>query len=668
MDRIDREHVGDGGQAGAARAGAHEFFRYHGLWAPGIRLFRKLRFKTKAFLISAVLLLPAFVLGSAYLGDVQEQVVFAQKERQGVALVRKVLPVLQALLEVRNATRANLADFDAKQDYAQSRKNVDQSLGELVAFLHKEGDPLAQLKQVEAIQSQWAATANAKNGVDEQGRTVFGPVSASVVKMIDSVGDESNLVLDPDLDTLYMINAVFMTMPGSSEDLGQLWGWGTFGVAKGGLESPEMYKKYAVWSAQAGSGIRDATRMFNRSIEANPALKSKLDLKGFDVALKFQKSADVSDFIKNADEPKEVYANGKAALRAYLGVFDKALPALDELLGVRIGKLESSRNVKGLVVLLSLLAGGYLFYCFARVMDGGLREVTRHMDNMANGDLMSTPHPWGRDEAAHLMVALARMQVAMRKIVTDVRGESESIVSASREIADGSLDLSTRTEQSAAQLQETATSLEQINATLGNTAEHTREAARLASANETDAESGGNVIVRAIGMMNEIQSASARIGDIIGVIDGIAFQTNILALNAAVEAARAGEQGRGFAVVAAEVRALAHRSATAAKEIKTLINDTVEKVQSGTAVVEGAGSAMKQLVVGARSINKLLGEIAVASEQQGRGVEQVGQSVSGLDEMTQRNAALVEQTAAASAQLRKRAESLGEAVSRFKVD
>ena len=301
-------------------------------------------------------------------------------------------------------------------------------------------------------------------------------------------------------------------------------------------------------------------------------------------------------------------------------------------------------------------------------MDGGLREVTRHMDNMANGDLMSTPHPWGKDEAAHLMVALARMQVAMRKIVTDVRSESESIVSASREIADGSLDLSTRTEQSAAQLQETATSLEQINATLGNTAEHTREAARLASANETDAESGGNVIVRAIGMMNEIQSASARIGDIIGVIDGIAFQTNILALNAAVEAARAGEQGRGFAVVAAEVRALAHRSATAAKEIKTLINDTVEKVQSGTTVVEGAGSAMKQLVVGARSINKLLGEIAVASEQQGRGVEQVGQSVSGLDEMTQRNAALVEQTAAASAQLRKRAESLGEAVSRFKVD
>jgi methyl-accepting chemotaxis protein len=287
---------------------------------------------------------------------------------------------------------------------------------------------------------------------------------------------------------------------------------------------------------------------------------------------------------------------------------------------------------------------------------------------MANGDLTSTPRPWGADEAAQLMGSLARMQQAMRKIVSDVRSESESIVSASREIADGSLDLSQRTEQTAAQLQKNATALEEINATLGNTSAHTREAARLATANQADADNGGGVIASAIVMMDDIQAASARIGDIIGVIDGIAFQTNILALNAAVEAARAGEQGRGFAVVATEVRALAHRSASAAKEIKTLIHDTVEKVQNGTVVVESAGSAMKQLVGGAKSINKLLGEIAVASEQQGRGVEQVGQSVSGLDEMTQRNAALVEQTAAASAQLRQRAESLGQAVARFKLD
>ena len=660
----------DGGSGGAEQArpgGWQDFFHHHGPWAPGIRLFRTLRFRTKALLISAVLLIPAMVMGGAYLSSVQDQVQFSRKERDGVAVMQRLLPALQAVLEVRHATRAGLGPFDTAQDGAAARQQADQALQAFAGFLKDSGDPLQLAPRLAAVQAAWQAAAAAKPGADDPGRSLFGPVTEGLLQIMASVGDDSNLVLDPDLDTLYIINAVFLTLPKSGEDLGQLWGWSTDGVAKGGPQSPDLSMKFAAWRTGAGSGIDDARKMFQRAIDANPSLKTRLDLAGLDQALAFLKIADVGGLLQAGKDPKEVHAQGRAALRAYFLVFDKALPVLDALLQQRLRGLAQSRNTKCLSVVLSLLAAAYLFYCFARVMDGGMREVGRHLENMADGDLRSTPRPWGKDESAHLMMALARTQQAMRQIVDDVRGESESIVVASREIAAGSMDLSHRTEQAAAELQQTAASLEQITANLGHTSQHTRDAAGLASANQGDAEAGGGVIAQAIGTMGEIRSASARIGDIIGVIDGIAFQTNLLALNAAVEAARAGEHGRGFAVVASEVRGLAQRSASAAREIKALIHDTAEKVQGGTVVVQNAGTAMAKLVTGAQSINALLGEISQASEQQGRGVAQVGQSVSGLDEMTQRNAALVEQTAAASAQLRQRAESLVTAVARFKL-
>jgi methyl-accepting chemotaxis protein len=287
---------------------------------------------------------------------------------------------------------------------------------------------------------------------------------------------------------------------------------------------------------------------------------------------------------------------------------------------------------------------------------------------MADGDLGQAPQPWGTDEAADLMLALGRMQVSVANIVRDVRTASESMVHASSEIASGSMDLSSRTEQAASELQQTAASLEEITVTLAHSTSSTQQAAALAQDNATVAERGGRVLADAVGTMSEIRAASTRIGDIIGTIDGIAFQTNILALNAAVEAARAGEQGRGFAVVASEVRSLAQRSAQAAKEIKSLITDTVEKVRTGTDVVEVAGREINALVGGARTINSLLGDISTAAAEQSGGVKLVGSAVNGLDKMTQQNAALVEQTAAASESLKQQAHDLVARVARFRVE
>ena len=319
------------------------------------------------------------------------------------------------------------------------------------------------------------------------------------------------------------------------------------------------------------------------------------------------------------------------------------------------------------VVLASLTLAGYLFLSFYRVMEGGLNETRRHLRAMTEGDLTTSPSPWGQDEAAQLMLELRNMQESLRRMVSSVRHSSVEIVRSSGEVASGAMDLSARTEQTAANLQQSAASMEQISATVRNSADHTSEAARVAAGNEVLAAEGGQVMADVVKTMESIRQSSARISDIIGTIDGIAFQTNILALNAAVEAARAGEQGRGFAVVAAEVRSLAQRSANAAREIKDLISGSVSQVNAGSAVVDAAGAKMAGIVQASQRVNGLLSEIANGTREQSQGIVQIGQAVNELDRMTQKNAALVEQTAAASSAMKQQASALAAAVDRFRM-
>jgi methyl-accepting chemotaxis protein len=300
-------------------------------------------------------------------------------------------------------------------------------------------------------------------------------------------------------------------------------------------------------------------------------------------------------------------------------------------------------------------------------MHGGLREVRNHLEAITNGDLTGNPRPWGRDEAADLMTALASTQASLRGIVQDVRAASDEIVAASAAIQADAQDLAGRTERSAASLQETAASMEEIASTVKQTADSAGRAADVATSNAQVADRGGQVIRAVVSTMGDINASSARIGEIIGTIDGIAFQTNILALNAAVEAARAGEQGRGFAVVAAEVRSLAQRAAAAAKEIKGLITTSVERVAQGTQTVDGAGQTMMELVDNARRMSELVGEISVAAREQTIGVAQVGSGIGDLDRATQHNAALVERAASAASQLRARADALAARVARFRL-
>jgi len=336
-------------------------------------------------------------------------------------------------------------------------------------------------------------------------------------------------------------------------------------------------------------------------------------------------------------------------------------------------KAEAATTVSAastLMLLVALLAAGlgaFTAWLLARSVTVPLKQAMDASDRIAQGDLSVLIASDSGDELGQLLQSLARMQTSLGQVVGTVRGNADSVATASAQIAQGNLDLSSRTEQQASSLQETAASMEQLGSTVKQNADNARQANQLAQGASEVAIKGGAVVAQVVDTMKGINDSSRKIADIISVIDGIAFQTNILALNAAVEAARAGEQGRGFAVVAGEVRNLAQRSAEAAKEIKSLITDSVERVDTGSSLVDQAGVTMTEVVNAIRRVTDIMGEIASASAEQSQGVSQVGEAVGQMDQVTQQNAALVEESAAAADSLRQQAQALVQAVSVFKL-
>jgi methyl-accepting chemotaxis protein len=297
-----------------------------------------------------------------------------------------------------------------------------------------------------------------------------------------------------------------------------------------------------------------------------------------------------------------------------------------------------------------------------------MRDALGLAERVAAGDLTTRIVASTRDEVGQLLTALKSMNDNLSKVVGEVRQGTDTIATASGQIASGNQDLSSRTEQQASSLQQTAASMEELTSTVKQNADNARQANQLAASASEVAVRGGSVVSEVVDTMGSINSSSRKIVDIIAVIDGIAFQTNILALNAAVEAARAGEQGRGFAVVAAEVRNLAQRSAAAAKEVKGLIDDSVGKVEAGSQKVAEAGQTMDEIVASVRRVTDIMGEIAAASQEQTTGIEQINQAITQMDQVTQQNAALVEEAAAAAASLQDQAGNLSKLVGVFRLD
>jgi methyl-accepting chemotaxis protein len=328
----------------------------------------------------------------------------------------------------------------------------------------------------------------------------------------------------------------------------------------------------------------------------------------------------------------------------------------------------SSRQLMLVLGALAIMLGGLAAWFITRTITRPINQAVELAETVAAGDLTSRIDASAKDETGRLLQALQNMNDSLVNIVGQVRSGTETMATASSQIAAGNHDLSSRTEQQASSLEETASSMEELTSTVKQNADNARQANQLAVAASEVAVKGGTVVSQVVSTMVSINESSKKIVDIIGVIDGIAFQTNILALNAAVEAARAGEQGRGFAVVASEVRNLAQRSAAAAKEIKTLIGDSVAKVDTGTRLVDQAGTTMEEIVESVKRVTDIMSEITAASQEQSVGIEQVNQAISEMDNVTQQNAALVEEAAAAAGSLQDQASKLAQVVSVFRLD
>jgi len=381
-------------------------------------------------------------------------------------------------------------------------------------------------------------------------------------------------------------------------------------------------------------------------------------------------AADTSGSIAAAIAKGQANNAFNAICEEYIGIGDQLVGYEQKRAESEGAAIVAAVNATSLVcvgsAVVSVLFSIVLGLLITRSIVGPVKAAQKAADRIAAGDLTADCRAVGSDEAAQLVGSLARMQDALIRIVREIRSSTEQIQVASTEVASGNQDLSARTEQTAGSLQQAASSMDELSSTMRHSADAASQAHGLASSASEIAARGGRVVSQVVSTMDEINASSRKIADIIGVIDGIAFQTNILALNAAVEAARAGEQGRGFAVVAGEVRSLAQRSAEAARQIKALIGASVDRVESGARLVQDAGSTMDEIVGAVRRVSEVLGEITTAASEQAGGIQSVNEAVNNVDQMTQQNAALVEQSAAAAESMRDQAGKLARTVEQFR--
>ena len=648
---------------------ADAYFQPDGVWAPGMRVLGNVSFSVKALVICICFLVPLSWLTWSYFRTTNTNIAFSAKERLGVEYNRQIIPMIDLAQQWRRESSAQAAGGGANTA-SDVKSRLQAARTKLAALEQRLGAELGTSKAFAAVQAAYADAERTTSGAVPVYTAHTQHVDA-LVSLLYQATDGSNLTLDPDIDSYYLMDAVFFRLPDMAESAARLRGVG-LAVMKGGGASDPQQLVLNDTAPIAEFQFRNMRDGLAKSFAYNPGLAAKVgatgplaDAEGF---FALARKAVVNGQAFDAESQAAFGALGDKAITGQYALAERMLNELDTLLTIRIDAMASDRTLVSVVLVFGLLLAAYFLYCFYRVASGGLAVMAVHLQEVSTGDLRHKPNPpWGRDEASVVIADLVTAYDSLHALIRKVRHGARELHTASNEIAAASTDLAARTEASAAALEEQSSAMEEIGSTVGNTAEHAQSAAAFAADNATVAETGGRVIAEVVTTMNDIHASSAKINDIIGVIDGIAFQTNILALNAAVEAARAGEAGRGFAVVASEVRSLAQRSAGAAREIKSLITTSVEKVESGTRVVEHAGQTMAQVVSNAKQINQYLSEIAVSSREQASGVEQVGQSIQELDRSTQQNAALVEETTSAAAALRQQAEILQQEIANFRV-
>ncbi len=635
---------------------------------------RNLRFAHKFLLIAVLaalmLAVPTVIFVQAHLADIAT----AKKEVNGLEPIQAVMTLTQLTQQHRGLSAGVLAGNEAQAAARQAKEaQVSQALATAHAALVPLGSP-PLLELATRITQDWKALSGAVAAKSLAGPESFTRHTALIADQMSLTEDISNRVgiaLDPTEAGYFLQAAVLQHMPRVTEGLGQIRARGSALLVRGNA-APEDKVRIEMLGVSIRASQAAARKAVDLAAAANPALKGS-------VAEALNKAIAATDEGLRLVDEKIVRADAlNYPAPEYFAAMTKSIDVQFELITAAFGSLRNQLNATvahaqwqltlacALIAILSACAV-WIMVVVIHTTNASVQRALELAQGVAAGDLGQTIVADSDDEMGHLLVALAEMQASLSRVVTVVRRDSEGVATASAEIAQGNNDMSARTESQASALEQTAASMEELSGTVRQNADSARQANQLAQSASTVAAQGGEVVAQVVDTMRGINASSHKISEIIQVIDGIAFQTNILALNAAVEAARAGEQGRGFAVVASEVRSLAGRSAEAAKEIKSLINASVERVEHGTTLVDQAGATMNEVVTSIRRVTDIMGEISAASNEQALGVAQVGEAVKQMDEVTQQNAALVEEMAAAASSLKNQAQDLVGAVSVFKL-
>jgi len=622
-----------------------------GLWSPGAALMQRLRFPGKMVVISLAFLVPIIWLMSVFVNSELRSIEVVKLERAGVRYAAAIYPAINAAGVWRQQARNVAFGESSMEQLTPARQAFDAAFVRLQEVDAQSGAALQASSAFAAVRSaaKAAQAAQPVAGSTADPEAVYSGmvgVSRTLAELIDVVTDGSGLALDPELATYHLMSAVVQLAPSIIQTTVEIRGLVRTAL-KAGQIKPDNAARLQGYLALLVNETDRAKHSLAKVQQSDLVHGPKLTHGAADATQEFLKQVQslvpVGATAVSGDAVAFVAtANGLLA-KQFVQV-EKNLQLLDVMLAQRQTQLQTELGLASAVTALFLFIAVYLFMGFYGAMDGGFRALRHHLIAMSMGDLRTPITAKGRDEVAGLLKELSNMQVSLADTVQHVQLASDSVVQSSFDIAQGTQDLATRTESAASALEQSSAALEQTKATVAMTTESVTKASKIASDNANTASKGGAVMQDVADTMQRIQTSSQKISDIIGVIDGIAFQTNILALNAAVEAARAGEQGRGFAVVATEVRALAGRSAAAAKEIKTLITTSTDEVTKGAGIVVEASGHMHHIVANAELVNNLLAEVTHGAHEQTLGIAQIGDAVQALERDTQANAALVAQT------------------------
>ncbi|APR04378.1 methyl-accepting chemotaxis protein [Thauera chlorobenzoica] len=603
----------------------------------------------------------------------------ARLEASGTAPSKAALKLIQLTQQHRGLTSMALSgNTGALAQRGAKQIEVARAIDALSPLIGADlGTPAIEATWARARQSWKSLTGRiAKGDIDPaESFTAHTALIDELFKTTDLLSDAYGLSRDPQIDSSQLILAMLYALPALTEELGKARATGAALLTTGTASAADL-QQLAVYVARARGELERMTLALDKASHANSTIKRSLGAHLQEAseltreALKLA-GADIIQAAQLSAPAAPYFTQFTRAIDAHVKLNNEAMDVLETLLESRASSLSTQLYLL-LAFLLALAAAAGVVGMLAarsitRQLGGEPGIVVDIASAVAEGDLGSAI-PASRHNPHSIMAAMARMQAALHGIVHTVRHSAEAIATASGQIAQGNGDLASRTEKQAGALEKTAAAMEQLSTTVRQNADNAGQANALAQNASAVASKGGEIVFEVVATMKDISDSARRIADIIGVIDGIAFQTNILALNAAVEAARAGDQGRGFAVVASEVRSLAQRSAEAAKEIKQLITSSVARTERGSALVDRAGDTMKEVVASIHRVTDIMGEISSASVEQSIGVTHVGQAVTQMDQSTQQNAALVEEMAAAASSLNEQAQELVRSMSVFRVD